>query len=283
MDCAPAGDMFGEVAAAGNLPPRLIRRRLRDICEALKYLHSTNIAHLDVKLENVVIAKSSKAQLIDFGCARRIDERRDPSQPVPLAGTLHYLCPELLRNAALPPAASSDAWSLGVLAYTAVAGMYPFNGARRGYTEEQTDAATRRRILEAQPHRIPSCVDVPSDLRSIIDGLLEKDVSKRMTIPQVIQILDKSMASNVIQRRPQLPIQPQQQQQAQKCDIDRPPSPATPVDADFSESSTIQTVDEAMYVIEDVQNNRLRPVAHFGRHHFPNRAHDRIQISDRTN
>ncbi|CAN8069430.1 unnamed protein product [Agarophyton chilense] len=281
MDCAPAGDMFSQVAATGSLPPRILRQRLRHICQALQYLHSNNIAHLDVKLENVVICHDSVAKLIDFGCARRLDEKPDPSQPVPLAGTLHYLCPELLKNPAHPPAASSDAWSLGVLAYTALAGMYPFNGARRAYTEEQSDAATKRRILDASPHRIPSCVNVPSDLRTIIDGLLQKDVGNRMTIPQVIQILDKSISVSPIvcsQRCPQ-----QEQQQPSKFDIARPPSPTAPADADFSESHVVQTVDEALYVVEDVQNNRLRPVAHTARHHFPNRAHDRIQITDRTN
>ncbi|PXF48106.1 CBL-interacting protein kinase 31 [Gracilariopsis chorda] len=282
MDYASPGDMFNEVASAAALPAPLLRRRLRHICQALHHLHSNNIVHLDLKLENVVISNSSTAQLIDFGCARRIDEHRHPSLPVQVSGTLHYLPPELLDNPALPPATSSDAWSLGVLAYTALSGIYPFNGARRGFSEEQTDAATRRRIRNAPPHRIPSHIHVPSDLRTIIDGLLDKNPATRITIPQVIQILDNSMPlSNNTVIAPN-PCANQQLPQHKHHLLNRPPSPASCADADFSDSHCIQSVDEALYVVDDVQSNRLRQTQQPTLRHLPSRAHDHIVLVDRA-
>lgn len=250
MELAPAGDMFSEVAAAGTLPPRVLRRRLRDIVSALTYLHSQRIAHLDIKLENVVISNSNTAKLADFGCAARLGHN-EPSPCV--AGTLHYLPPELAQNSALPPATTSDAWSLGVLAYTAIAGAYPFNGARAGASDQSNDRATRYRILNSSPHPIPSFIDVPSDLTRIINGLLEKDPAKRMTIPQVAKELGMSLKASAA-------LHSHSSSEKRSSNAYRPRSPTSPVDARFEkchpDCSKRQTREDALRVVDVIRANR---------------------------
>lgn len=260
-ELAPAGDMFAEVAAAGCLKPRLLRRRLRDIVAALTYLHNNDILHLDLKLENVVLSRSQTAKLIDFGCARTLASNHKDS---PLGGTLHYLPPELVADPNRSPGKESDAWSLGVLVYTALAGSYPFNGAVAGATDQQNDTATRQRILHSRPHTMSACIQVPSDLRRIVFGLLEKDPQKRMTIDQVVQELSRSIDTSSIATSTGSLLKPGKSRDPHRnCASSRPRSPASPAEADFAPCNcgAQQSQEEALRVVDAIQRSRARTAA----------------------
>lgn len=210
MEYAPAGDMFTEVCSAGLLDPHTIRRRILHIATALQYLHQNHVAHLDVKLENVVLANDGSAKLIDFGCARRLDQ----SLPVDatLGGTVQYLPPELVATPDAPPTTAMDAWSLGVLLYTALTGNYPFNAVvsrdQDPMDDHLAEPVIRNRILHCPPHPVPSFISVPSDLQRLLSGLLQKDPANRLTIPRVLDILNESqrtsfaLCNSRYQRRP---------------------------------------------------------------------------------
>merc|ERR1740116_405459 len=91
---------------------------------ALNYLHSHNIAHRDIKLENFVYEdKDCKhLKLIDFGLSRIID----PSVRMhTLCGSLNYVAPEVLDQ---EYTRQCDLWSLGVITFILLAGYMPFSG-----------------------------------------------------------------------------------------------------------------------------------------------------------
>lgn len=98
---------------------------LRQIAEALNHIHSLNIAHNDVKLENIVLTKSSKknfVKLVDFGFAR---ENCDKMITM-ICGTPNYMSPELLMREK-HDAKKSDVWAFGVLAFYFLGGKkFPF-------------------------------------------------------------------------------------------------------------------------------------------------------------
>ena len=96
----------------------LLRTRLKDIllqmAEALRYVHSQGIVHLDIKPENFLLSDDGQVKLTDFALARRL-----PSwwmQPVPgfrrIAGTRSYIAPETLRRRL--PDFRADIYSFGV-------------------------------------------------------------------------------------------------------------------------------------------------------------------------
>lgn len=106
---------------------RDVVRLLRQIIEGVSYLHSQNIAHLDLKPQNILLTSKEPSKgdikLIDFGIARYLnngEEIRD------IQGTPDYVAPEILNYE--PITLATDMWSIGVLTYVMLTGISPFAG-----------------------------------------------------------------------------------------------------------------------------------------------------------
>lgn len=108
------------------------------IVEGLKYLHSLNIAHHDIKLDNVfvqLVKEKPLCKIGDFGLSA-IDFTKD------LGGTALYLSPELYKaDPVLSPKGpisliKADMWALGVIIYTLLCGKYPFHSNARELRHE---------------------------------------------------------------------------------------------------------------------------------------------------
>ena len=84
------------------------------ILDALQYLHSQNIVHRDIKLENIIMDKKNNAKLIDFGFSVII--YNDQKLKV-FCGTPSYMAPEIVAKQEYN-GFSVDIWSIGVLLYT---------------------------------------------------------------------------------------------------------------------------------------------------------------------
>uniref|UniRef100_A0A673ME52 non-specific serine/threonine protein kinase n=1 Tax=Sinocyclocheilus rhinocerous TaxID=307959 RepID=A0A673ME52_9TELE len=124
LEIADQGRLLDYIVSWVNLTEEKVSLYLRDILEALHYLHTCRIAHLDLKPENVLIEQTSTQPLVkltDFGDAAHLS-----STPYiqPLLGSPEFSAPELVLGE--PAALASDLWSLGVLAYVMLSGASPF-------------------------------------------------------------------------------------------------------------------------------------------------------------
>jgi serine/threonine protein kinase len=70
-----------------------IKRYIVDIIHALEHIHSRGFCYLDLKPENVIATTNSHIKLVDFGCSKKVNEKRKN-----LSGTLVYLAPEILEG-----------------------------------------------------------------------------------------------------------------------------------------------------------------------------------------
>lgn len=120
------------VQRAITAPPDLgvIIPTLRDIADAMAYVHSKNIIHADLTGRNVLLTSSDStphgfiAKVCDFGISRIVPEGELVCTDT--VGTITHMPPELLTEQLLLPAA--DVWSLGVLAWEAVYGKCCYRG-----------------------------------------------------------------------------------------------------------------------------------------------------------
>lgn len=135
---------------------------LRDLLQALAYLHRHGIVHRDLKPANILISPEGELKVLDFGLALRDDKQERKT-----VGTLAYMAPETLRGGVT--SFTSDLYSVGTIAYELLAGYYPF----------ASDNITNTMIAILGEAPDFSAIDAPLELTIIIQRLLQKDPQDR--------------------------------------------------------------------------------------------------------
>lgn len=116
---------------------------VKQVLSCLLYLHSKNIVHRDIKLENILFSSDSyknlKVRLIDFGFATTYD-RMNGMQLI--LGSPLFMAPELVKREIYDERV--DIWALGVLAYVLMSAIQPFgaNNVQKIHTK------TMEKIIE---------------------------------------------------------------------------------------------------------------------------------------
>jgi len=177
LEYAPGGD-FQSVLDEDMVPfEEDVQGFLRQILEALDFIHERNIAHLDIKPQNIVLMgqfPNCEIKLCDLEVARVIKEDeliRD------IIGTPDYVAPEILGMD--PITLAADIWSLGVCAYVLLTGFSPFGG--------DTDQETLRNITTATLDFPEELFEGVSDLaKEFIALCLSRDPTKRPSVKECL-------------------------------------------------------------------------------------------------
>ncbi|OII73237.1 protein kinase [Cryptosporidium ubiquitum] len=184
MDLVQGGELFYKIVECGSLSESSARFILKQVVEALMYMHQKEIIHRDLKPENILIDKSYPGgyfiiKVADFGVAKFL--RHGYTQARTLVGTPQYWAPEVLSvsNGGESYGTEADLWSLGVLFYVMLGGAFPFD-ERKGNLE--------RLIKEGNYHfRYPRFKRVGEQAKQLIRRLLTVDPSQRMTLCELKQ------------------------------------------------------------------------------------------------
>ena len=99
---------------------------LAQTARALQVVHEAGVVHRDVKPSNILVNQEGLAKLLDFGISSGANQLPMTATGM-VMGTAQYLAPEQATGAAAT--AAGDLYSLGVIAYEALAGVRPFTGA----------------------------------------------------------------------------------------------------------------------------------------------------------
>ena len=139
----------------------------------MDYLHKNGIAHLDIKMDNILINDKLDIKIIDFGFAIH-----DPKQTLNnfFGGTPNYMSPEIILKR---PYISvlSDIWSLGVLVFKLFCNEYPF----KGFTEKDL-----YNCIKKGKFRIKCYVNY--DVKKIINSMLVLEANKRSNCGTLLKL-----------------------------------------------------------------------------------------------
>ncbi|GMT36215.1 hypothetical protein PFISCL1PPCAC_27512 [Pristionchus fissidentatus] len=126
MEIVRGGELFNRVAEESYiLTEKAVAMIVCQICEAIDYIHSQHIIHLDIKPENIMCVSETgnRIKLIDFGLAQYYDGSKDLYY---MAGTPEFAAPEVIKYEPLD--FRTDMWSVGVITYILLSGYSPFLG-----------------------------------------------------------------------------------------------------------------------------------------------------------
>ncbi|CAK1552015.1 unnamed protein product [Leptosia nina] len=144
----------------------------RQVVSGVLYLHTHNIIHRDLSLNNLLLTKDLTAKIADFGLATQLngpDEKH-----VTMCGTPNYISPEVASRElhGLP----ADVWGLGCMLYTLLVGSPPFH--------TQHVKTTLNKVIKAD-YTIPH--ELSFQAQDLLQRLLCKDPSKRITLKCIME------------------------------------------------------------------------------------------------
>merc|ERR1712226_1759799 len=171
MEYIGGGELFEKVVAEDfTLTERDCLLFMRQICQAIGYMHEQHIVHLDLKPENILCKskQSHQVKIIDFGLARKLEPGKDIRI---LFGTPEFVSPEVISYE--PVSTVSDMWSVGVVCYVLLSGLSPFMGE----ADVETFANITGLCYDFEDEAFDN---ISEDAKDFIQKLLVTDQRKRL-------------------------------------------------------------------------------------------------------
>ncbi|XP_043092733.1 calcium/calmodulin-dependent protein kinase type 1D [Puntigrus tetrazona] len=178
MQLVSGGELFDRIVEKGFYTEKDASTLIRQVLDAVNYLHSMGIVHRDLKPENLLYFNpqdGSKIMISDFGLSK-MEGTGDVMSTA--CGTPGYVAPEVLAQK--PYSKAVDCWSIGVIAYILLCGYPPFY--------DENDSKLFEQILKADyEFDAPYWDDISDSAKDFISCLMEKDPTKRYTCEQALR------------------------------------------------------------------------------------------------
>ena len=192
MEYINGGNLFSFLKKRRKVSEKTAKFLYRQIILGLKYIHSHNIVHRDIKLENILIDLNNNIKICDFGIGRVLSS---PEQLLfDQCGTPMYIAPEILLSSkdngykGFPV----DIWSIGIALYILLSGSLPFNfknGKSVSIEESENNENNNNSeelqfsIINSEPKYIENISD---EARDLLKGLLNKNPEKRLNCDEIL-------------------------------------------------------------------------------------------------
>ncbi|XP_036373945.1 calcium/calmodulin-dependent protein kinase type 1D-like isoform X1 [Megalops cyprinoides] len=178
MQLVSGGELFDRIVEKGFYTEKDASTLIRQVLDAVNYLHKMGIVHRDLKPENLLYFNpqdESKIMISDFGLSK-MEGTGDVMSTA--CGTPGYVAPEVLAQK--PYSKAVDCWSIGVIAYILLCGYPPFY--------DENDSKLFEQILKADyEFDAPYWDDISDSAKDFISSLMEKDPAKRYTCDQALR------------------------------------------------------------------------------------------------
>ncbi len=148
MELVPGESLSSILEREKTLPDQQVISIIAQTALALDAAHREGLVHRDIKPGNLLISPEGQVKITDFGIAR-VANQVSLTQTGQVMGTVQYLAPE--QATGKPASASGDIYSLGIVAYEALAGKRPFKG--------ETQMAIAMAQINEIPPPLPEHID----------------------------------------------------------------------------------------------------------------------------
>ena len=142
----------------------------QQLINTLLYLHSQNITHRDIKIDNMLLDKNKNLKLVDFGLSTYYSDDKLLNQP---CGTVVYAAPEVLEGKEYH-GMLADVWSSGIVLYGMLSGFLPFC--------DNDDEINKKNVLKGKIE-IPNFF--PPLVIDLLSHMLQENPIKRFTLQDI--------------------------------------------------------------------------------------------------
>jgi len=177
MELATGGELFDAIVKRGKYTEKSAARFIKDVAEAIHYLHSKGIVHRDLKPENILLADEAEdahVKIADFGLSKVMDDAALQTA----CGTPGYVAPEVLMGGGYHQ--EVDIWSIGVIMYILLCGYPPF------FAENNTKLFAK--IMACQfAFQSPYWDPISDSAKDLVRHMLVVDPKQRYNTQQVLE------------------------------------------------------------------------------------------------
>ena len=191
MEYINGGNLFSFVKKRRKLTEKISKFLFKQIILGIKHIHSQNIVHRDVKLENILIDLNNTIKICDFGIGRILSSEEECLHDQ--CGTPMYMAPEILLCTKEKgyKGFPVDIWSAGIALYIMLSGTLPFSvkNENNSFLDENNNhkmknMALKKAIINNEFKKIEKISDEAKDL---LHCLLNKDPNKRLNCDEILR------------------------------------------------------------------------------------------------
>jgi serine/threonine protein kinase len=148
--------------------------------EGVDYLHKNEIAHLDLKLDNLLLGPTKALKIIDFDLSQRVEEEKRGFARS--KGTTNYRAPEI-RSRKCTNFKAADVYSMGVILFALATGLPPYTETEKGELDGWYNLMMKQQ--DSYWTKITKYVKVCDELKELFSGMIREDPEQRFTIEDI--------------------------------------------------------------------------------------------------
>ena len=191
MEYINGGNLFSFVKKRRKLSEKMAKFLFRQIILGIQHIHSKNVVHRDIKLENILIDFDNNVKICDFGIGKVLENEDELLYDK--CGTPMYMAPEIIlaNDDNGYKGFPVDIWSSGITLYIMLSGSLPFIKNKNNNKEDmalnsikdKNNIFLQNQIVNVKPKEIEN---ISIEAKNLLKGLLNKNPSKRLTCSQIL-------------------------------------------------------------------------------------------------
>jgi len=158
---------------------KLVRTYFHQLIEGLEYLHSQGVAHLDLKIENLLMGSDFTLKIADFDRSFKNGDEDQLGK-----GTINFRAPEVINKDCTDPFAA-DIYSAGICLFVMMNGHLPYHESLHPYTRAFELLKKSDPSFWSVEHNVEASSNTDESFKKLIFLMTKADPIERATIEEI--------------------------------------------------------------------------------------------------